>query len=333
MRDGLTGSISMNKLLRITAAVAAAGALALSGSSIAFAVATPPAGDTFYSAGYDEGGEGSTAFWRVHPGEPGTLTVIQATHDDPEMITDGAYDASTGRSYLLAHGYEPECELWSVDVATGAYTLVGPITQDHEMDGPEPRLSEDCNAFDILDDGTAYVTIFDVHLYQLDLTTGAATFVADTMDDEDSSVNLSAIATQSSTGISYGIDRSGNVYTVDLGTGGSTFLINSGDLEPAFDADFDSAGLLWVTSWLDLGIPARLTSISDLNDIAGSLESTDIAGWATDALWIVPGAVDDDDEEAPVLANTGAAPLPLALGALILLLTGTGIVVLRRRTA
>jgi hypothetical protein len=50
MRDGLTGSISMNKLLRITAAVAAAGALALSGSSIAFAVATPPAGDTFYSA-------------------------------------------------------------------------------------------------------------------------------------------------------------------------------------------------------------------------------------------------------------------------------------------
>lgn len=328
----------MKKPILSAGAVLAAGALVLGGSSAALALTTPPSGDSFYSAGYwAEEGEGpwSSAFWQVHPGDPTTLTTIQATHDDPQSITDGAYDASTGRSYVIGYGYGPECQLWSVDVATGAYTLVAPITQDHNVLDDVPAPSEYCNAFDILDDGTAYVTIFGVELYRLDLTTGKATYIADVTDSRypETGISLSVISIQPSTGIAYAIDFNGFVYTLDLVTGVATYLINPSGLVTSFDADFDSAGTWWVTVWSES--TANLVSITDPAHAEDTMEAGDpVAGWATDSLWIVPAAVvDDDDEAAPSLADTGTEPLPLALGALALLIAGAGIVVLRRRAA
>lgn len=326
----------MKKPILCAGVLLATGAIVLGTSSAALALATPPDGDTFYSAGYWESGDESpvSAFWQVNPGDPTTLTVVQATHDDPQSITDGAYDASTGRSYVIGYGYGPECQLWSVDVATGAYTLVAPITQDHEVLESEPVLSDNCNAFDILDDGTAYVTIFEDELYRLDLTTGAATFVADVADSRypETGLTLSVISTQPSTGIAYAIDWNGFVYTLDLATGVATYLINPSGLWGSYDADFDNAGTWWVAVWDTNDV--RLVSITDPAHAEDTMDASDpVAGWATDSLWIIPAAVDDDGDEEPALANTGATPVPLALGAFLLLLVGTGIVALRRRAA
>ncbi|MBB5632183.1 hypothetical protein BKA04_000406 [Cryobacterium mesophilum] len=331
--------IPMKKSILSIGTVAAVAALVLGASMPALALATSPDGDSFYSAGYwdtENGGGISSAFWQVHPGSPSTLTVIQATHDDPQMITDGAYDANAGKSYVIGYGYGPECQLWSVDITTGAYTLIGPITQDHNADegGPEPSTS--CNAFDILDAGTAYITIFGTELYRLDLTTGAATYIADVVDSRfiDTGLALSVISEQPGTGTVYAIDFNGFVYTLDLTTGVATYLINPSGLWNSFDADFDSAGTWWVTVWDDDA--ARLVSITDPAHAADSLEAGDpVEGWFTDSLWIIPApAVDDGgDDEVPALANTGTSPLPLAFGALLLLLAGTGVVVLRPRRA
>jgi hypothetical protein len=313
----------MRKRLAAVTAITAAAGLAIAPAAAAFAAQPLPEGDAMYSAGYHEGDAdemGSSLFWRVVPGSPSVLEPIGEAHAEPQSITDGAYSASTGRSYMVGWGYGPECELWSVDVATGDYTLIAPITQTHVVD-EDPVFARDCNAFEILDDGTAYVTIFESVLFTLDLTTGAATFVADIVGGN-GPFNPSTISTDIESGVSYAIDWNGNYGTLDLGTGAFALIDNFPEFFNTYDSDFDSAGALWVTNWPD---SSRLMRVADPADPAVNEPDLEIEGWATDSIWIAPAP-------APALAATGVGPAPLAVGAAaVMLLLGTALVLRRGR--
>lgn len=301
-----------------------AAALALAPAMAAFALAPLPDTDEIYSAGYyEEGDLGSGSFWQVLPGAPSTVETIATPHAEPESITDGAYSALSGVSYLIGYGYGPECELWSVDTVTGAYTFVAPITQTHETNEDVPYLTEDCNAFEVLDNGTAYVTIFNQQLYTLDLTTGVATFVADINDGEDF-FTPSTISTDVTTGTTYALDWEGYVATLDLSTGLVTFIGQYLELSDTHDSDFDSAGTLWVTTWLEEF--SNLVSIADPATPAVNEVDAPIEGWQTDSIWIKPAVVE------PALAATGVDVTPYLLGAAGLFAVGA-VIVLRRRTA
>lgn len=313
------------KTLTKTALIAVSVAALGSFSTAAYAAGEPatlPAGDTIYQASYSDE---PIALWTTASDGTATLVGTPVTEDLFE-VTDGAWNPVTGTAYIVGNGYEGPCELWSADLTTGAFTYIADITGD---DGP----TFNCDAFDIGPDGTAWVTMYDEGntgvLTKLNLTDGTTTEpVALSGLDQ----GPSWIVVQPSTGVLFLGDWDTNLYTVNTTTGAATVVSAPIDLSSTYDAAFDSAGRLWITSWPD---QTRLLS-ADVADFSGTIvEQGDIQidgsgdDTGTDSLWIVRAPA-----PAPALADTGVdATLPLIAGLGLLLVGGIALVARRTRRA
>jgi LPXTG-motif cell wall-anchored protein len=298
-------------------ALVAASVVALSGVSTAAYAAAPvdlPAGDTIYQVNYN--GD-PAAVWTT--ASDGTATVIGTPSTTLEQVVDGAWNPATNRAYIIVNGYEGPCELWEVALATGDVTFVATITGGNGD-------TFNCDAFDIAPDGTAWVTMYDGDtptLAKLNLADGTTTdAVAITGASE-----ISWIVIHPTTGVVYLGSFAADLYTIDPTTGVATFVESASVGDSVYDAAFDSAGRLWLTSWPD---NTELLS-ADVADFAASIVSQGFItvggsgdNTGTDSLMIVRGP-------APaVLASTGLdATMPLVAG-LGLLVLGAGALAIRR---
>jgi len=301
----------------IKVAIGASTIAALSfGPSAAFAVsgATLPAGETIYQANYSEN---PSALWST--AADGTATVIgtPATSGIGDT-TDGAYNAATGKSYVVGKGYDGPCTLWEADVTTGQFTRIARIT------GAEGD-THDCDAFDIAPDGTAWITMYDEQastntgtLAQLNLTDGTTSNAVSITGMRD---GISWIAIHPTSGVVYAGDFRKNLFTLNAETGALSIVALGADLDLAkgyniYDAAFDSAGLLWLTAW-DEGTELFTADVSDFAATLSSQGMIQIEGsganTGTDSLWITHAVA------VPELASTGfdaSAPLTFGFGIL-----------------
>lgn len=320
----------MLKLPQTVLVLAAVGALACVGSAASAAplAVTLPATDLIYQGNYDKS---PSQMWTTASNGAAAVIGTPAT-TGLSQSTDGAWDPSTGKSYVIGNGYDGPCELWGADTTTGQFTFIANITASG---GP----SNNCDAFDIAPDGTAWITIYDTNtpsgsLAKLNLTDGTTTDLVALSGLTTAAPTF--IAIQPTSGVMYLSDWSSNVFTVDTATGALTpFADGSGYEGPTpYDAAFDSAGRLWITTW---GQTPALYS-TDIADYANSMvlqgsillpgdpngETT-----GTDSLWIDRGVV-AAVPVVPALASTGidtTGPLGAGLGLLVL---GFGAFALRR---
>lgn len=310
----------------VKVAFVAASVIALGGVSTAAYAADPvglPAGDAIYQANYNSD---PTELWTT--ASDGTATVIGSSTTGVSQVVDGAWNPVTDRSYLIGNGYDGPCELWEVDVTTGAFTFIATITGD---DGN----TFNCDAFDIGPDGTAWVTMYDGGnsgvLAKLNLTDGTTSepVVVTGLGNA-----ISWIVIQPSTGVMFLGTFNTDLYTVDPSTGSTTY-VETATVEggtSTYDAAFDSNGRLWVTGWPDF---TELYS-ADVADFAasfvnqGAIEVEGSGGsTGTDSLWIARAPV-----SAPALAATGLdATVPLAAGLALMILGAAALVVRRTRRA
>ena len=299
-------------------ALVAASVVALSGISTAAYAAAPvdlPAGDTIYQVNYSAD---PAAVWTT--ASDGAATVIGTPSTSLDQVVDGAWNPATNRAYIIVNGYSGPCELWEVALTTGDVTFVATITGDNGD-------TFNCDAFDIAPDGTAWVTMYDGDtptLAKLNLTDGTTTEAVPITNNPST---ISWIVIQPSTGVLYLGSFAADLYTIDPTTGVATFVESASVGDSVYDAAFDSAGRLWLTSWPD---NTELLS-ADVADFAASIVSQGpitVGGsgedTGTDSIMIVRGP-------APAaLASTGLdATMPLIAG-LGLLVLGAGALAIRR---
>jgi uncharacterized repeat protein (TIGR03803 family) len=159
-------------------------------------------------------GFGTNLFVTNYPGN--TLSEINPTTGALVNIGNGTatyYDFGSTTQGL--YGVGTDQNLYSVNVSTGATTLVGPT-------GIGP------GGFQSLSGGGAVLytavpstTGNDSVLYSVNTTTGAATMIGDT-----GVVNISAIGF--AFGQLYAGDETGNLYTLNLSTGAATLVVSTG---------------------------------------------------------------------------------------------------------
>ena len=303
-------------------AIAAIAIAALASVSTAAYAADPvdlPAGDVIYQGSYS--GEPALLWSTAADGSATLIGTPETTGLDDS--TDGAWDPTTGKSYVIGNGYDGPCELWEADVATGQFTYLFDIT----VPNPEEPTA-DCDAFDIAPDGTAWVTLFAGEVIaKLNLTDGTTSAHVEIQGEF---AGVSWIAVQPSTGTVYLGDFSTEVYTIDPATGVLTFVGDADDAVEGtwYDAAFDTSGRLWITTWPE---DTALYS-TDVADFVANVAFQGIIDGdfptGTDSIWIPRAPVVAPVE--PVLAATGLETTG-ALGAgLALLVLGAGAFVVAR---
>ncbi len=300
-----------------------AGPVVLAAPAVA---ATLPADDEMFSVEYLE--EGSTgSIWQVSPDSPTPITEVAGSPVAmPAEIVDSAYDPTTGAAYVIGNGYSTPCTLWSVTVDPPALTFIANIT-----DGTDPVVP-DCNAFDILPNGTAYVTHGATTLATINLATGIVTDVAE-LTNEEQSASVSWIKYDPATDTTFAMGNGGEFYELDLATGILTFLTDL-ELDEAatYDADIDSAGTIWFQAW---GFWVSTWSFDPADPVATvTQESEEFEGWGSDTLWIMPAEAEEESVVTdPELADTGATDGAVLLFGSLALMTLGAALVLRRRAA
>jgi len=277
-------------------------------SSAAYAASDPavlPEGDVIYQASYfDE----PTLLWTT--ASDASATVVGTPAPGPQDVTDGAWDPSTGKSYVIGNGYDGPCEIWEANTTTGTFEFIT------DIDG-YGEISADCDAFDIAPDGTAWVTIYNGdYLAKVNLLDGTLSGVVEISGLHQ---GVSWITVQPSTGVVFVGDWNEDLFTIEPTTGALTIVseaINeSADLD-WYDAAFDSNGRLWITGWPD----GTALFSADVADFVGTVA---LQGWitiagegegeeadsGTDSLWI------DRGFEAPVAPVTPVEPAKPVLAA------------------
>ena len=278
-----------------------------------------PVGDIIYQGSYDLD---PSALWSTAADGSATLIGTPET-TGLEDSTDGAWDPTTGKSYVVGNGYDGPCELWAADVTTGQFTYLFDITV------PDPEVpTENCDAFDIAPDGTAWITLFAGQaIAKLNLTDGTTSDHVEILGEYG---GVSWIAVQPTTGTVFLGDFSTDAYTIDPATGVLTVVGDADDAVEGtwYDAAFDSAGRLWITSWPE-DTALYSTDVADfVANIAfqGLIDGDFPTG--TDSIWIPRAPVVAPVE--PALAATGLETTG-ALGAgLALLVLGAGAFVVAR---
>lgn len=149
-------------------------------------------------------------FWNI-TSAPGSL--IGAT--GPRNGTDAGMDFYNGVMYNI-QGSGGSSSLYTIDIATGASTLVG----GSQLFGDNIAIGAN---------GTAYVSdwIFSDSLYTIDLTTGAMNLVGGLGLGN---VNLQAGSDFSLAGILYNLTSDGRMFTIDTATGAATFAFQVQDV-------------------------------------------------------------------------------------------------------
>lgn len=237
-------------------------------------------------------------------------------------------DGATGLGYAVTYTTDPaeedgpngDAQLFAVDGATGATTLVGTVTRNGEP-------VEHCEDLDYTAGVILIACEYDVStgwIATVDPVTAAATIVVDNVP------RTQAIARLGDYLVGFGYE--GVVYSADLtdGTVTDEGVVATPGLYPA-GADFDAQGVLYLSGrgsmepfqlWtFDV---ATLTGV-EIGDLA--LDGADV-GVGEDVSVVGPAAI---QPAAPTLPNTGTdATLPLAAAA-ALLLAGLALL-LRRRT-
>lgn len=296
-----------------------AGAVALvAAGALPATAATLADGDELYAYSDVDGLFSST--------DAGGLTLIGEDTDHWAWGAD--YDPVTGLAYFFDDSVTP-CTLYSLDIATGADTLIGPVT-----DGVTDY--EDCDGVDITAAGDIWLAVESTDLVRvspLDASVLQVVSVTGFTDQQE----IAFIATDPTTGILYAGDYDSNVFSIDKTTGAATYLATTDYIE---SGDFDSAGTFWYLGE-GSGCENGLYSF-DPTDIAGTAhfqgdlrdDGGCIGAWALFTKSVVAPPTDPPAPTEPSLAATGAPDgWPVAgLAALLLVLGFTISRTARRRS-
>ncbi len=294
---------TLTKTALVAISIAALGTV----STAAYAASDPaalPEGDVIYQASYSDE---PTLLWTT--AADASATVVGTPAPGPEDVTDGAWDPTTGKSYVIGNGYEGPCEIWEANTTTGTFEYIADIITPGDP-------SNDCDSFDIAPDGTAWITFFNGDfLGKVDLATGAVTDAVEITGDND---GASWIAIQPTTGVVFLGDWDENLFTIDPTTGVVTLVVadESEGYISWYDAAFDSDGLLWITGWPD-------GTVLFTADVANFSSTLNLQGWitidgddddtGTDSLWIDRGFVPPVSPVTPVVPEP-AKPVLAATG-------------------
>jgi len=277
---------------------------------------------------------------QVYDVDPTTAVMQTVGAPNPGAESISGLDADdTGAGWAVgAQG------LYSADLVTGVLTFVAPVTL---LDDPEQQL--DCQSLDLSPSGILMASCEGVESSvtgTIDTSTGAFT----TLVDE--APLFYSLATNPVDGVLYGLTLGGAAYKVDSASNAATLVGQISETNGTYDADFDSAGQLWLTS--EAGGVGSM-SVFHLD----SLFTVDPATWkatfirqftkpefgtefrAIDSLSVwgttTPTSVPDTetpvapaDVSVPKLADSGLDTGPLALAGGLALMLGLGLVALRR---
>jgi hypothetical protein len=302
--------------LSSSAALGAALALVLTGAPSALA-ATLPDTDTTVIATWSTG-----ALSTVDP-ETGALTGLGAA-PTPSTNFAGIDVASNGAGYAI--GFAPVATLVPVDLTAGTYGTAIPITT---TDGEPVGY---CTALDMSASGVLVAACDspDQTVGVVDATTGVFSPIATTL------ARVSALATNPLTGVLYAFEYGRRVLTLDPATG-ATALVATPDFT-AYAADFDSTGVLWYSSFSQIGTVDTATWTATV--LPSNVQSEALTVWSTAAAVVEPPVVVDPVVTAPaaitpaapaVLAETGVETAPTLWAAGLLLALGASALVLRAR--
>ena len=266
-----------------------------------------------------------------------------------ECAGQAAWNPVTSTAYLSEWVLGPSA-LATVDLKTGVSTQVAPFTLNGEFNG--------IDSMAIGNDGAAYA-IQNTTLYSLDLETAALTEIGQL--DADSMLGFSVDPT---TGKFYAIDRTGEVFQIDVEAAVATPIGNVGLERATYSLQIDTSGVLWIEADVRVGdgearkLTAQLWS-ANLSDISGSavfsgtIADSEQTVYTASLLLLpgpllpvipvtpvepVPAVVDPAVVTAPVvpqLANTGVDAAPMAAGGALVALLGVALLVpaIRRRRA
>lgn len=295
---------------------------ALAAAGLTLAAATPvaaaeiPDGQTLY---------GWTVLDDYTAGQPGTIA------SDAAVTLFGAPDnalnnywaaieiADDGTYYLIHDNGDTVCDLHTIDTTTGVIDFIGGL-------GSLIR----CEGFDIHDGAAWVVSDWPVQsLHEIDLSDGSVLSGIPLTVEGDRVDFISAIATDPTTSILYGLAYNGTLFSIDRVTGVMTELFASEWFLDATTADFDANGRMWVgldgvyliSSDPDADDP--WAAFEDQGDLTAALSEED---W-TFAISFGPG----EPTPAGGLPSTGAEGSAAIAGAALLTLGGAALLLARRR--
>ncbi|SKA95483.1 hypothetical protein SAMN06295879_2004 [Agreia bicolorata] len=300
-------------------------------------------GSSLYAISCDEDVAALTLFSIDAATAAATAIGAGTPESEAECAGQAAWNPVTSTAYLSEWLLGPSA-LATVDLHTGVSTQVAPFTLNGEFNG--------IDSMAIGNDGAAYA-IQDDMLYSLDLETAALTEIGEL--DADSMLGFSVDPT---TGKFYAIDRTGQVFQIDVEAAVATPIGNVGLERGTYSLQIDTSGVLWIEADVRVGegeareLTAQLWS-ANLGDLSGStVFSGTIADSEqtvyTESLLLLPGpfvpvtpvepappVVDPAvvTPPAPQLANTGVDAAPLAAGGALVALLGVALLVpaIRRR--
>jgi hypothetical protein len=313
-------------------------AAALAASALAFAglLAAAPAA----AADLPEG-----ATLSVVDDDSGTIYDVNAANADlspagaaTNVQSVTAIDVNaTGQGYALTAPIDGPSNLYVADAAAG--TLTDPIGIIVFGD----ILASGCAALDYTDGVLVAACLvsqgesgFTSVIGVLNPETGV--LESDVVVDTEDQFFVSALAKDPTTGILYAFDNR-DVFTVDLAADTITPLVEAD--HPVYGADFDVNGVLWITTSEETGSESAdglATLDLETGEAAwiGFYETTDGSDFSiTNGITVWGGTAPVVPE--PALAATGSETvLPIALGALLLVLAGLAFAAtsaISRRTA
>jgi hypothetical protein len=279
---------------------------------------------------------------QVYNADPTTADLTPVGVANPGAESVSGLDANdTGAGWAVsAEG------LYSADLVTGVLTFVAPVTG---LDDPGQLL--DCESLDLSPTGDLVASCEGIQSSvtgTINTTTGAFTTLVDEAPLFD------GLATNPLDGVLYGLTIGGAVYKVDLAGNTATLVGQISGTNAIYDADFDRAGQLWLTSeaggvgegsvfhldslftvdpatWTGASVGIFTTPVTG----PGFRITDSISVWGTTTPTpapvpetpVAPAAV-----PAPMLAESGLDVIPLGLAGGLALMLGLGAVALRRRS-
>jgi len=259
----------------------------------------------------------------------GTFTAIGTGTPDSHIscAADSAYDPNSGFAYFTAWNGAPN-GFFKVDPATGVETYLGDVSG--QIDSAD---IDDVGTLLMGTDSRLFALVYDnggenLHLGQLDITTGAYTEIAGVTvsGTQYSSRNVWGGSYNPADGKFYFVNSQNELYSLDIATGAAT-LIGDNPASTFWSIAFDSNGTIWSTGngTLDSATVAGWANSGDTEET--STTTLDGSNWYSESNFV---AYNVATPAVPTLAKTGGeSPMPLAiLGATAIAI---GVASVRRR--
>jgi hypothetical protein len=219
----------------IRVGLAGAAAIILASAVVSPALAatarTLPAGDSLYAVScYGAFPDGQLL--SVDASSAVSTTIGSGTAGSAACYNQPAWDAATTTAYVLTYNNIEYVD--EVNLTTGAITTGPVVTLNGDDEAPD--------ALAISPTGQAFITE-NTNLYSVNLTTGALTLIGSTGHGD-----IYGLAFDPETGILYGVDYNGVLYTINTSTAVTATLATL-DLTPGnneYSLQVASDGILWV---------------------------------------------------------------------------------------